>query len=163
MQKATLMIAIAGAMNEGVEAVRRLHRRRMTRQRKGLGWICAPLAFAAIAMTNCNSIDQSAWPANANDLARARHLVFMPEAAQRQPDVVRELGFVRATSCQYPNDPQKGRIDAFEQLLLRAAQRGGNGIVGVHSERIINTRSPCWHGFEDTGIAVIFRSVSEQN
>lgn len=76
------------------------------------------------------------------------------------PTIRTTLGEVRADSCEYRyNPPSVGQHAALAQLRARAAMKGANGIAHLRFTLIINNRSPCWHGFYASGVAVVFESV----
>jgi uncharacterized protein YbjQ (UPF0145 family) len=58
--------------------------------------------------------------------------------------------------CNVRYDPAKGQADALKQLQARALEHGGDGVIGVQFSQVTNARSPCWHGVEATGLAVIY-------
>jgi uncharacterized protein YbjQ (UPF0145 family) len=76
--------------------------------------------------------------------------------ASKQPKIGKVIGHLWTASCHYRYDPEKGRATALEQLQMKALSRGANELVNVRTELVINNRSPCWHGFEATGTAVVF-------
>jgi hypothetical protein len=81
---------------------------------------------------------------------------FTASTASQQPTIVSVVRRVRAVSCNHRFDLKIGEADALNQLKGWALAVGGNGLVGVKSDLIINTKSPCWHGYEATGVAVVF-------
>ena len=76
--------------------------------------------------------------------------------APQQPRIVSVVQHVRAVSCNHRFDLKIGEANSLDQLKMQALAVGGNGVINVKSELIVNTKSPCWHGFEATGVAVVF-------
>jgi uncharacterized protein YbjQ (UPF0145 family) len=70
--------------------------------------------------------------------------------------IKRVLGPVSVFACHGRDDLTKNQAEALKQLQARAVQRGGDGVTGVQFTQVSNTRSPCWHGVEATGVAVVY-------
>jgi uncharacterized protein YbjQ (UPF0145 family) len=70
--------------------------------------------------------------------------------------IKRIVGPVRVFACQARYDVMQNQAAALKQLQARALQHGGDGVTEVQFTQVINTRSPCWHGVEATGLAVIY-------
>lgn len=81
---------------------------------------------------------------------------FAASMAPQQPRIISVVQHVRAVSCGYRFDLKTGEATSLAQLKMQALAAGGNGVINVKSELIVNNKSPCWHGFEATGIAVVF-------
>jgi uncharacterized protein YbjQ (UPF0145 family) len=70
--------------------------------------------------------------------------------------IKRVVGPVSVFACRASYDVAKNQAAALKQLQARALQHGGDGVTGVQFTQITNTRSPCWHGVEATGLAVVY-------
>ena len=80
--------------------------------------------------------------------------------ASVMPKIRTTLGKVWADSCRYRyNRPSVGQQASLAQLRARTAMKGANGIAHLRFMLITNNKSPCWHGFEASGVAVVFDSV----
>jgi hypothetical protein len=102
------------------------------------------VAFAALS--GLASAGTSACASDAVPLTRSANT----------PGITRVVGPVRGTVCDNPYDAVKGQAKALEQLQALAVEHGGNGVTGVRFAQVTNRRSPCWHGVEATGLAVIY-------
>ncbi len=71
------------------------------------------------------------------------------------PAILRVVGPVSGLVCNNRYDPAKGQAEALKQLQVRALQHGGDAVTDVKFTQVSNVRSPCWHGVEATGLAVI--------
>lgn len=71
------------------------------------------------------------------------------------PEIQRVVGPVSVSACHDRYDPAKAQAEALKQLQARALQHGGDGVIKVRFTQVTNSRSPCWHGVEATGLAVI--------
>ena len=114
-----------------------------------------PVVFAALL--GVASAEMSARVTDAAVLGRAEN----PSGAAAQPSaepprIKRLVGVVSSSACDARYDPTKAQAEALRRLQARARARGGDGVSGVQFTQVTNTRSPCWHGVEATGLAVIY-------
>jgi uncharacterized protein YbjQ (UPF0145 family) len=63
---------------------------------------------------------------------------------------------VSGSACDARYDLQRGEAEALKLLQARALAHGGDGVASVRFTQVTNTRSPCWHGVEATGLAVAY-------
>jgi hypothetical protein len=115
------------------------------------------LTPAAASLAGCATLPISHLAGDPGFVSRAGQLpVFGPSAATPPPKVRAQIGRVYSLSCHFRYAPLEGQAEAVEKLRIRALARGADGIVGLRMSLITNTRSPCWHGFEASGLAVRF-------
>ena len=113
--------------------------------------------LALSALGGCDPVLPAALTTDPAFIDRAATLsVFAASMAPRQPRIVSVVQHVRAVSCHYRFDLKAGEATSLAQLKMQALAAGGNGVIDVKSELIVNNKSPCWHGFEATGVAVVF-------
>ncbi len=70
--------------------------------------------------------------------------------------IERVVGPVAGLACGDRYYPAKGQAEALRQLQAGARARGGDGVTSVQFAQVSNARSPCWHGVEATGLAVVY-------
>lgn len=108
-------------------------------------------------MGGCDPVLPAALTSDPVFTSRAASLsLFAASMAPQQPRIVSVVQRVRAVSCGYRFDLKAGEASALAQLKMQALAAGGNGVINVKCDLIVNNKSPCWHGFEATGTAVVF-------
>jgi hypothetical protein len=116
-----------------------------------------PIAFALAALLGFGSAGALAC---ATETAVTAPSATLPDhgadQAANTPGIERVVGPVRGSACSHRYDTAKAQAEALKQLQARAVARGGNGVTAVQFMQVTNTRSPCWHGVEATGLAVIY-------
>ncbi len=115
-------------------------------------------AFALAAFLGMISAGMSAHAADTSASGNSVAL-FSPDSKQvaDAPSIKRVIGRVSGSACNEPYDSAKAQADALKKLQARALQQGGDGVTEVQFTQVTNTRSPCWHGVEATGVAVIYQ------
>ena len=116
------------------------------------------LLAGALQLLGCKSMEYRDLAADAPLLERSADIpVFTDGEVSAMPNIQTTLGELRADSCKYRySPPSVGRQASLAQLRARAAMKGANGIAHLRYLLITNSRSPCWHGVEASGVAVVF-------
>lgn len=87
-----------------------------------------------------------------------------------QNDNVKTLGIIEATSCKHLLwDPESSPENCIDQLKMKAARLGGNGIMLGYADRRSADFTPthginrnCWNTIECSAVAIITESHSSE-
>ena len=116
------------------------------------------LSVMALSATACDALTEFGMVTDPGVLQRSASIpAYAVAASSAAPPVTAVVGPLWAAECKYRyNDDTIGQLAALAQLRARAALKGANGIVQLKYMKITNPRSPCWHGFEASGVGVVF-------